>query len=173
MTCLRSCRLPPTPPLPGEPGTVGADSHLLGRDQRNRTQFPHQSCLPKPVSLDARHVMFLTSFPAQPAFSRTYAIATMLAVVRHFFPLSWLNARSGRGTAQTFQGTDSVTKSLRAALFIFSSRVAQPLLHGGWRAHTSGQAMDSQGKMIMGIHPGPGDAIRTQVPEVMLFNMWS
>ena len=50
---------------------------------------------------------------------------------------------SGGGTAQTFQGRDSVMKSLRPALFIFSSRVAQPLLHGGWRAHASGQAMDS------------------------------
>ena len=91
--------------------------------------------------------MLLASFPAQPAFSRAYSITNGLAVFRRLFP--FLGKCYQGETAQSFQGRDSVMKSLSDAVFIFSSRVASPLLcrgrrGGGGHTHTRGRAMGSR-----------------------------
>ena len=112
--------------------------------------------------------MFLTSFPAQPAFSRAYAIATMLAVVRHFFPLSWLNATKwGRDSSDFPREGQCYEKSKACPVYLFFKGCTT---FAPWRVESTcfWTGHGQWGKMIVGAHPGPGDAIRTRVSEVVI-----
>lgn len=91
----------------------------------------------------------------------------------HFFPLSWLNAtKRGKDSSDFPREGQCYKKSKGCPVYLFFKGCTT---FAPWRVESTCFWTDhgQQGKMIVGAHPGPGDAIRTRVPEVTLLNMWS